>query len=118
MTIQPKYGIKDEQLLVDIFVHRSISNIHPFLKCKSGNTSSEQKYVQIETFKKQKAKRYAGLPSMMSQSNPRAPSPFLGKPRAFESSLTPYGKAFDVKQGPSGRAIYYREERQSGRLRN
>ena len=52
MTIQPKNGIKDEQLLVDIFVHRSISNIHLFLKCKSGNTSSEQKYVQIETFKK------------------------------------------------------------------
>lgn len=55
---------------------------------------------------------------MMSQSNPRAPIPLLGKPRAFDTSLTPYGKAFDVKQGPSGRAIYYREERQSGRLRN
>lgn len=114
MTIQPKNGIKDEQLLVDIFVHRYISNIHPFLKCKSGNTSSEQKYVQIETFQKKKQSFMQGL----SQSNPRAPIPFLGKPRAFDASLTPYGKAFDVKQGPSGRAIYYREERQSGRLRN
>ena len=56
MTIQPKNGIKDEQLLVDIFVHRYISNIHPFLKCKSENTSSEQKYVQIETFQKKESK--------------------------------------------------------------
>ena len=73
---------------------------------------------RLKLSKKKKAKLYAGLPSMMSQSNPRAPIPFLYKPMAFDASLTPYGKVFDVKQGPSGRAIYYREERQPGRLRN
>ena len=119
MTVQPKNRIKDEQLLV-IFVHRSISNIHPFSTkfiYKTENNSTEQ-HVQIDTFKKKKLSFIQGFFHKVWIKSKSARIPVLGKPRAFDASLTPYGKEFDVKQGPSGRAIYYQEEQQSGRLRN